>query len=121
MVPTPVHPRAPRRPLPRRLVSALVLALVAAVAALTLAAPAQAAAPSPSPNAPATSSGPAAPVLLVGVTGLRWDDVSTLTTPALWRLSRVGSIGLVAARSVAARSCPVEAGSSSRRGPAPPT
>lgn len=110
-MPTPVLPRAPRRLLPRRLVSilasVLTLAVVAGVAALTLAVPAQAA-PSPSPSAPATSAEPAAPVLLVGITGLRWDDVTTLTTPALWRLSRVGSIGLVAARSVSARSCPVD-------------
>ncbi len=48
------------------------------------------------------------PVLLVGVTGMRWDDVTTLTTPALWSMSREGSVGLVAARSVASRSCPAD-------------
>ena len=48
------------------------------------------------------------PVLLVGMTGVRWDDVTTLTTPALWSLSRDGSVGLVAARSVASRSCPAD-------------
>ena len=84
---------------------ALVLALVAGVAALTFATPAQAAAPAPSTSADAD---PTPPVLLVGVTGLRWDDVTTLTTPALWDLSREGAIGLVAARSVATRSCPVD-------------
>ena len=42
------------------------------------------------------------------MTGVRWDDVTTLTTPALWSLSREGSVGLVAARSVASRSCPAD-------------
>ncbi len=76
-----------------------MLLVVSGVAALTLAVPAQAAS-DPGDGPP--------PVLLVGVTGLRWDDVTTLTTPALWNLSREGAIGLVAARSVATRSCPVD-------------
>lgn len=72
----------------------MVLVLLLSVAGMLLATPAQAA------DDP--------PVLLVGVTGVRWDDVTTLTTPALWSLSREGSIGLVAARSVASRSCPAD-------------
>src|SRR6188768_831080 len=67
-----------------------------------MATPAQAA-----PVAPAADEA-SPPVLLVGVTGMRWDDVTTLTTPALWSLSREGSVGLVAARSVASRSCPAD-------------
>ena len=58
-----------------------MLALVTGVAALTLATPAQA----------ATTDESTPPVLFVGVTGLRWDDVSTLTTPTLWQLSREGA------------------------------
>src|SRR5690349_23755154 len=42
------------------------------------------------------------------MTGVRWDDITTLTTPALWSLSREGSVGLVAARSVASRACPAD-------------
>lgn len=57
---------------------------------------------------PAAGPEPRAPVVLVGVTGLRWDDVQTLSTPALWDLSRVGSLGLVAARSVSAVACPAD-------------
>ncbi|AEE47715.1 hypothetical protein Celf_3607 [Cellulomonas fimi ATCC 484] len=90
-------------------------ALLAAVTLLLLAPPAGAgtrpAAVEPSPSATATgAAGDAstAPVVLVGVTGLRWDDVTTLTTPALWDLSRDGSVGLVAARSVELRSCPAD-------------
>jgi hypothetical protein len=94
-VPTPVLSRAPRR----RLLRTLVLALLSGVVALTVATPAQA--------APTTDAG-TPPVMLIGVTGLRWDDVTTLTTPALWNLSREGAIGLVAARSVASRACPAD-------------
>lgn len=84
---TPARPRA-------SLLRGAVLALLLSMAGLLLAAPAQAA------DEP--------PVLLIGVTGVRWDDVTTLTTPALWSMSREGSVGLVAARSVASRSCPAD-------------
>ncbi|UZN02939.1 hypothetical protein [Cellulomonas sp. S1-8] len=85
--------------MPRSL-RALAAALLAALAVL-LGAPAQAldpAVPEPVPG----------PVVLVGVTGLRWDDVGSLTTPALWELSRAGSVGAVAARSVRGRACPAD-------------
>jgi len=88
---TPARPRA-------SLLRGAVLALVLSLAGLLLATPAQA----------ADEATETPPVLLVGVTGVRWDDVTTLTTPALWSLSREGSIGLVAARSVASRSCPAD-------------
>ena len=84
---TPARPRA-------SVLRGAVLALVLSLAGILLATPAQAA------DEP--------PVLLVGMTGVRWDDVTTLTTPALWSLSREGSVGLVAARSVASRSCPAD-------------
>ncbi|WP_249667406.1 hypothetical protein [Cellulomonas fengjieae] len=89
-MPTPARPRA-------SLLRGAVLTLVLALVGVFLVTPAQAA-DDPAP----------APVLLVGVTGVRWDDVTTLTTPALWSMSREGSIGLVAARSVASRSCPAD-------------
>ncbi|MCM0639631.1 hypothetical protein [Cellulomonas wangsupingiae] len=85
--------------MPRSL-RALAAALLAAVAVL-LGPPAQAldpAVPEPVPG----------PVVLVGVAGLRWDDVGALTTPALWDLSREGSVGVVATRSVRARGCPAD-------------
>ncbi|MFS0704676.1 hypothetical protein AB6N23_09160 [Cellulomonas sp. 179-A 9B4 NHS] len=92
----------------RALVPAL-LAVLTAVLGVGAATPA-AAAPAAS-GAPATSALDTpvpGPVVLVGVTGLRWDDVGSLTTPALWELSRDGSVGAVAARSVATRSCPAD-------------
>ena len=88
---TPARPRA-------SLLRGAVLALVLSLAGILLATPAQA----------ADEESPVPPVLLIGMTGVRWDDVTTLTTPALWSLSREGSVGLVAARSVASRSCPAD-------------
>lgn len=46
------------------------------------------------------------PVVMVGVTGLRWDDLGSLTTPALWGLSREGSLGTTVVRSVSSYTCP---------------
>lgn len=97
-MPTSARPRALRHR-----VRALAGTLLAAATVLLTAPTATAATPAPTADDVA-----AAPVVLVGVTGLRWDDVTTLTTPTLWDLSRDGSIGLVAARSVASRSCPAD-------------
>lgn len=47
-------------------------------------------------------------VVVIGTAGLRWDDVHTLSTPALWDLSRRGAIGTVAARSVRSSACPAD-------------
>lgn len=56
----------------------------------------------------ATSTGTGSPVVLVGVTGLRWDDLGSLTTPALWSLSRQGAVGTTVVRSVRPSSCPAD-------------
>lgn len=104
-MPTPARPRASRRTRTsvRR---ALVAAVVVLLASLVLGTSASAATSVPAVR---TTDDPALPpVVLVGVTGLRWDDVTTLTTPALWSMSREGSVGDVAARSVASRSCPAD-------------
>ena len=59
---------------------------------------------------PVAATGPAAKarVVLIGATGLRWDDVGALTTPALWGLSRTGSVGTVADRSLGTFACPAD-------------
>jgi len=62
-------------------------------------------------------------VLVVGVPGLRWDDVSASGTPALWRLARHAAIGTLAARSTRVPTCPEDgwvtlgAGARAQRGP----
>ncbi|QGQ18173.1 hypothetical protein GC089_01435 [Cellulomonas sp. JZ18] len=102
----------------RALVPALLAALAAvlvAVLGVGVAAPATAVGTDPAGTDPAGTDPVRAaqapvpgPVVLVGVTGLRWDDVGSLTTPALWELSRGGSVGTVAARSVGSRACPAD-------------
>ncbi|MCL2848704.1 MAG: hypothetical protein FWE61_01505 [Micrococcales bacterium] len=56
-----------------------------------------------------TNDGPSTnPVVFVGVTGLRWEDVGAFSTPALWDLSRDHAVGQVVVRSVYSRACPVD-------------
>jgi hypothetical protein len=70
------------RPGPVR--SVLLACLFAALAALVTWAPAEAG---------TTPPGPARHVVIVGISGLRWSDVSPAATPTLWRLSGQGSVG----------------------------
>ncbi len=50
----------------------------------------------------------AGPVVLVGVPGVRWSDVSADATPALWSLLQNGAAGTLATRSVNRQACPVD-------------
>ncbi|WP_199424521.1 hypothetical protein [Actinotalea solisilvae] len=86
-----------------------VRALAAAAALLTLAAgllasPAGAAEEPGPEDAPASAEA----VVVIGTAGLRWDDVHTLSTPALWDVSRRAAIGTLAARSVRSSACPAD-------------
>ncbi|TDC37818.1 hypothetical protein [Micromonospora sp. KC213] len=47
-------------------------------------------------------------VVLVGVVGLRWEDVDAQTTPTLWRMAQEGSIGSLSTRSARRPTCPVD-------------
>ncbi|WP_433532703.1 hypothetical protein ACQPYA_12150 [Micromonospora sp. CA-263727] len=47
-------------------------------------------------------------VVLVGVAGLRWEDVDPQGTPTLWQLARDGSIGSLSVRSARWPTCPVD-------------
>lgn len=82
----------------RRGVAGALVALLALALGWAAANPAAAAAPE--------DSGSGAPVVLVGVTGLRWDDLGSLTTPALWTLSREAAVGTTVVRSVRSFTCP---------------
>jgi hypothetical protein len=85
-----------------RAVPAGAAALAAAGAVLAgLAAPAGAAAPASGPGEPG-------PVIVVGLPGLRWTDLSATATPALWRLARQGSAGSLVVSGVHTRSCPAD-------------
>lgn len=81
---------------PRTVAAALTTVLVLALGWVLAAAPASAA------EDPADEH----PVVMIGVTGLRWDDLGSLTTPALWELSREGSLGTTVVRSVWSYTCP---------------
>jgi hypothetical protein len=50
----------------------------------------------------------AIPVVLVGIGGLRWSDVSPTTTPALWRLAGHGSVGSLVVGGIHPRTCPAD-------------
>lgn len=59
---------------------------------------------------PAAGAAPGAVdyVVIAGVPGLRWDDVSPQSTPNLWRLAGKGSIGSLSVRSAHQPTCPVD-------------
>ncbi|MEV8517526.1 hypothetical protein [Dactylosporangium sp. NPDC051484] len=58
----------------------------------------------PQPAAP-----PAAPtadyVLIVGVAGMRWDDITATDTPAMWQMAQDGAIGALSVRSARRITC----------------
>lgn len=95
----------------RRLRGRTVQVLVAVVAVLGLVAVLAAPAFADTDDAPdggAEEVPVTGPVVVVGLTGVRWDDVRTLATPGLWDLSRSGALGNVAARSIRSASCPAD-------------
>lgn len=100
-VPRPSDPGGPpqpaRRHAPGARLLAVALALVAVGTGWLAAAPTAAAAQEPAPEQP---------VVLLGVTGLRWDDLGSLTTPSLWELSREASVGTTVVRSRWSYTCP---------------
>lgn len=90
------RPVRPSRRAGRTGAVALLLALIGLVALPTL----------PATAATSADQGTGSPVVLVGVTGLRWDDLGSLTTPALWALSREASVGSSVVRSTISYTCP---------------
>ena len=48
------------------------------------------------------------PVVLVGVAGLQWSDVSAESTPTLWRLTGDGDTASMTVRTVRSFTCPVD-------------
>src|ERR1700743_1272927 len=57
------------------------------------------------------ASGPAVAehVVIVGISGLRWTDVSGTRTPALWRVGSRGSRGLLGDYAILPHTCPADA------------
>jgi hypothetical protein len=63
-------------------------------------------------SGPARAATPAAPavrhVVIVGLSGLRWSDVSAAATPTLWRLAGQGSVGSLVDYAVKPLTCPAD-------------
>jgi hypothetical protein len=76
---------------------AVALLLIAAASQLL---PSQA--PDQTPTAKASSA------VIVGIPGLRWNDVTPHTTPTLWRLSQRGAIGSLSVDSASNITCPLD-------------
>jgi hypothetical protein len=85
------------RPGPVRV--ALLACLLAVLAALVSGTPADAGTAAPTP---------AEHVVIVGLSGLRWSDVSQAATPTLWRLAGQGSVGSLVDYAVLPLTCPAD-------------
>ena len=83
----------------RALLSACLLAVLA-LGAVFAASPA---------SAQTTATAPARHVVVVGISGLRWSDVSPAGTPMLWRLAEAGSVGSLVDYAVLPLTCPADA------------
>jgi hypothetical protein len=77
------------------LVAGLVLGLVAGL----VAGPAMSA---------AAATAPTAPLVVIGVGGVEWSQISPTGTPAMWSLLKDGSTATVTVRSVYAATCPID-------------
>jgi len=59
-------------------------------------------------SAGTAAAAPARHVVIVGISGLRWSDVSAATTPTLWRLAGEGSVGSLVDYAVLPLTCPAD-------------
>ena len=83
-----------------------LLACLFAVLSLALATPAGASPPANTARAAETQK--TQHVVVVGLSGLRWSDVSATTTPELWRLAGQGSVGNLVDYAVLPLTCPAD-------------
>jgi hypothetical protein len=60
----------------------------------------------PAPAQAAESGPPQGHVLVLGVPGLRWADITEQGTPAIWRLAEESATGVLSVRSARSRTCP---------------
>src|SRR5580692_10624707 len=59
-------------------------------------------------GAQAAAAASARHVVIVGLSGLRWSDVSASVTPTLWRLAGQGSVGSLVDYAVLPLTCPAD-------------
>ena len=79
---------------------AILASLTSLAALILLFAPASASA--------ASARAPTGQVVIIGVPGLRWNDLNQTGTPALWALAERGSAGALSVRTTTAATCPVD-------------
>ena len=60
-------------------------------------------------SAQTAATTPVRHVVVVGISGLRWSDVSPSVTPTLWRLAGQGSVGSLVDYAVLPLTCPADA------------
>jgi hypothetical protein len=83
----------------RTLLAALLISGLISGAALAVVSPAAARTP---------QAAPARHVVIVGLSGLRWSDLSPAATPTLWRLAGQGSVGSLVDFAVLPLTCPAD-------------
>src|SRR4029450_7459835 len=57
---------------------------------------------------PAAAQGDSGPVIVTGMPGLRWSDVTRSGPPALWSLLERGSAAAMSVRTLHPRACPID-------------
>ncbi|WP_454296502.1 hypothetical protein [Salana multivorans] len=95
------------------LVLGTLIGAVALVAAPAQADSSPAASATPSPSAETASERPtsadgARPLVLLGTTGLTWEDLDPTMTPTLWATAQEGAIGSLVVRNQRTTTCPAE-------------
>ncbi|HMG65976.1 MAG TPA: hypothetical protein VK599_23765, partial [Streptosporangiaceae bacterium] len=99
-------------PFPAGFAARALLAALGAAAVLTAQASLAAPAAPAAVRGATAGAGPAAPgrpVVIIGIPGLRWTDISQRATPALWRLAEHGSVGSLVVSAVRTYTCPADA------------
>jgi hypothetical protein len=92
----------------RAWLAAVGVAVCAALAVPLLDAPAARAAAPIVPARPPTTAPAARHVVIVGVSGLRWNQVTSTVTPELWRLASGGSVGSLVDYAQQPLACPAD-------------
>jgi hypothetical protein len=80
----------------KRTLAGLVAFTVAALASVLVAGPAGAATPATAHRR----------VIVIGIPGLLWRDISAARTPSIWRLAEAGSVGSLAVATISTATCP---------------
>ncbi len=85
----------------KRSKAGFVALALAGVAALTVSCPAA--------QASAATQAGGRRVVVIGISGLRWSDLSPARTPAIWRLAESGAVGSLVTTTVHPATCPADA------------